>query len=117
MEGHRDPRSRPHAVYRHWSAEGELLYIGATGDPEARWKVHRFKSSWAKSVAKITYEWFPDFRACRRAEREAIVREGPRHNRAKIVLRPASGALSDKGGVPSTTCNDGEQNAAPRGAA
>jgi excinuclease UvrABC nuclease subunit len=77
------------AVYRHFDATGRLLYVGSTGDPEARWKQHQRQSGWVMAglVDSITVEWWPSRAEARAAERVAIRAENPVYNR----LRPKVG--------------------------
>lgn len=45
---------RPHRVYRHYSAAGELLYIGVTSKITERNLGHRMTSAWWPTVAYVT---------------------------------------------------------------
>jgi predicted GIY-YIG superfamily endonuclease len=69
-----------HVVYRHLSADGELLYVGVTGDPYERMKAHRRTSSWWPQVARLVIRVYPSRRAALDAERHAIASESPRYN-------------------------------------
>ncbi|MBP5892819.1 GIY-YIG nuclease family protein [Streptomyces scabiei] len=73
------------ALYRCFDADEELLYVGISYDPTARWKQHQSNSPWWRDVAVRTVEWFDDRPAAEAAERKAIQTEGPRHN---VVHRP-----------------------------
>lgn len=68
------------AVYRHYDADGRLLYIGCSCDPFSRFAVHRSVSSWAHDVANMSVEWFPDRETALCAEKAAILTEKPPHN-------------------------------------
>jgi len=70
---------RPAAVYRLWDAEGNLLYIGSSYDPETRCQGHRDKPWWPR-VASRTDEWHESRGDAYRTELEAIVAEDPQHN-------------------------------------
>ncbi|WP_309318846.1 GIY-YIG nuclease family protein [Streptomyces salinarius] len=70
---------RAAGVYRLWDAEGHLLYIGASYDPERRLQGHRDKPWWL-AVARSAVEWHETRAAAYRAELDAIVAEGPLHN-------------------------------------
>lgn len=74
--------SRPGAVYRHYSAAGELLYIGSTYDPAKRIGGHRCdpRSWWVLQVETVKIEWFDTISEARRAEAAAIAAETPPHN-------------------------------------
>lgn len=69
----------PAAVYRLWDAEGQLLYVGSSYDPEERCKAHRDQPWWPE-VARRTEEWKEHRGAAYIAESEAIATERPRHN-------------------------------------
>jgi hypothetical protein len=72
---------RPHALYRFFDASGALLYIGITAALPARLARHREDKPWWCNVAEIKVEHFPTRRAVLEAEREAIIRERPVHNK------------------------------------
>lgn len=60
------------ALYRHYDASGELLYVGCSHDALARFGQHRTYSAWAQSVVRIELEWFGSRVEALRAERAAI---------------------------------------------
>jgi ribosome-binding protein aMBF1 (putative translation factor) len=66
-------------LYRHFSASGELLYVGISNSTLQRLGSHR-SSDWISEIARIEIERFPDKSAARLAEREAIRSEKPRYN-------------------------------------
>lgn len=70
---------RRHALYRFYS-DTELLYIGITLNPVARWTDHRNHKLWWSDITRITIEHHPTRTAALDAEREAIRTEHPRHN-------------------------------------
>ena len=66
------------AVYRQFSAEGRLLYIGCSSNPAMR---HRTNfTEWRQQVAHITVTWFATREEAHAAEAHAIATEGPVHN-------------------------------------
>lgn len=69
-----------HILYRFFNADGELLYIGVTQDPTARFKSHQHDKSWFSEVATSTMEHFTSRQELMAAELAAIQRESPRHN-------------------------------------
>lgn len=69
----------PAAVYRLWDAEGNLLYIGSSYDPDRRCKSHRAKPWWSE-VARRTEEWHPSRGAAYVEELKAIAVEGSKYN-------------------------------------
>lgn len=77
---------RPHALYRFYAADGELLYIGITASLPTRIGDHRSDKPWWTKVADIKVEHFGDREAVLVAEAVAIRTERPTwnvtHNRA-----------------------------------
>lgn len=69
-----------HALYRFFDAEGELLYVGITMNPAARWPKHRGGKPWWAEVTDITLETFQARAEALAAERQAIKTEHPRYN-------------------------------------
>lgn len=72
-------------LYRMWTADRQLLYIGITGNPAERWMRHRRTKPWWPDVALIgharyTHEW-----KALHAEVRAIRTERPIHNRRSAV--------------------------------
>jgi hypothetical protein len=70
------------ALYRHFDADGILLYVGISRDPGVRRRTHHRRSAWTEFAARETVEWLPDRETAERAEREAIVAERPLFNGA-----------------------------------
>jgi predicted GIY-YIG superfamily endonuclease len=68
------------ALYRIWTAAGELLYVGVTGNPVERWRAHAQRKAWWPEVSLITWEVLPKEHLALTAERAAIRHEKPRHN-------------------------------------
>jgi predicted GIY-YIG superfamily endonuclease len=66
-------------LYRHYDAQGGLLYIGISSEVLRRLGEHR-QSRWYRSIALITIEPFPTWKAAQAAERAAIRAEWPRYN-------------------------------------
>jgi hypothetical protein len=55
-------------VYRHLAADGSVLYVGTTTDPQKRQQNHKQRSSWFADIADVRYDGpMP--------RREALVRE------------------------------------------
>ena len=69
-----------HALYRFYGTDGELLYVGITMNPAARWESHRKQKPWWAEVVGMTVERCVDREAALLAEREAIIRERPAYN-------------------------------------
>ena len=88
MATHSIPNSGPsgqHALYRFFDDTADLLYVGITIDPSARWKKHRQGKHWWHSVRNITIQPCDSREAVLLAEREAIVSERPRYNHVHSV--------------------------------
>lgn len=67
------------ALYRHYAADGALLYIGISHDPEVRWEQHYW---WKQGdSARQTVEWFELRHEALAAEAAAIAAEKPKYNR------------------------------------
>jgi hypothetical protein len=86
--GFQDARSK---VYRLWSADGELLYVGCTaGYVRGRLRDHEKRRPWYAEVAKVTVETVAGYKAGLRVERRAIETESPRYNVRHTRLRAVS---------------------------
>ena len=68
------------ALYRHYDADGALLYVGATTDPDRRAGQHRRYSGWSDRIASTHVQWFDSREAALAAEARAIASENPAHN-------------------------------------
>lgn len=75
-----DRMDRAHALYRFFSSDGRLLYIGITVSVLGRWAGHERDKPWWPEVASATLTHYPSREAVLAAEREAIVAEQPEHN-------------------------------------
>lgn len=82
-------RVNGYAVYRCYSEQGDLLYVGSTGQLGRRFGAHMEKA-WFLQVRGITLEWYRDEVDALNAERLAIHVEHPKYN---IVHRTNAGAL------------------------
>lgn len=71
---------RATAVYRIWSRDGELLYVGTSLSVASRLMTHDATKQWWQEVGSITLVHYPDYRDAVDAERLAINSEGPRFN-------------------------------------
>ena len=67
-------------LYRHFDADGRLLYVGVSLCALMRLRQHQGSSHWAGSIASITIEKFPDRHSASAAEMRAIEWEKPAHN-------------------------------------
>lgn len=75
-----EPVDVPHALYRFWSEDGVLLYVGITQNPGARWKAHSKDKPWWHEVWIVTKENHPSRDAVERAELAAIRYGRPKYN-------------------------------------
>lgn len=75
-----DRARRPRYVYRAYSPQGALLYVGMTLDPSRRLADHGDSTRWWGEVKTIKVEQLPNLEAAQTAERLAIKREHPRYN-------------------------------------
>lgn len=76
-----DPPERT-ALYRLYDAEGQLLYVGISWQPDERLRDHRLgaRKEWTRLVALRTLAWFDSRSEAEAAEFVAIKRERPLHN-------------------------------------
>lgn len=68
------------ALYRHFDAEGLLLYVGISLRPFTRTKEHTVLSRWADQIANVRIEYFPTRKEAMEAEARAVREENPAHN-------------------------------------
>lgn len=69
-----------HVMYRLYSEDGELLYIGITSDIVARMAGHRADKYWWTEVCTKRFEYLESRAELEAAERLAIIREKPLYN-------------------------------------
>jgi predicted GIY-YIG superfamily endonuclease len=75
-------------LYRHYDAQGELLYVGISLNALNRLAQHRDVSLWFNDIAKVTLEQFPCRKTAMDAETEAIQSENPKYNLQKRKKKP-----------------------------
>lgn len=78
-------RDEPTCLYRHWNADGELLYVGISLSSIDRLAAHRSGSPWFREIARIDIEWHSDRLSAMRAERIAIQSESPKYNQRMMA--------------------------------
>lgn len=78
------------ALYRHFDANGVLLYVGVTDDLSTRDKGHSNAATWHANVMRSETEWFNSRIEARAAETKAILQERPAHNRMSAIKEPSS---------------------------
>lgn len=69
-----------HHLYRHFAADGSLLYIGVSLSALHRLSAHKEHSHWFSDIARVEIQAFESREAALTAERKAIKEEKPRHN-------------------------------------
>lgn len=84
-----EQRFEPNALYRFFSADDSLLYVGITKDLGTRLKSHNREKTWFRMVAYIRVEHFDSREDVELAEYRAITEEHPAWN---ITYRVAPGA-------------------------
>jgi predicted GIY-YIG superfamily endonuclease len=75
---------QPTALYRHFDADGKLLYVGISLSVVARLARHVNGSHWARQITMITIEWHSGRPEALAAEAAAIVAERPAFNIAGV---------------------------------
>jgi len=72
-------------LYRHFDAEGRLLYVGISARALQRLATHGAVSHWFHLIVRVTLEHFPSRADALLAEAAAIKAEGPLHNIAGVT--------------------------------
>ncbi|MEO1720939.1 MAG: hypothetical protein AAFR84_00890 [Pseudomonadota bacterium] len=72
------------SLYRHYDADGVLLYVGIALNHVSRLSQHMASASWFYEIARIEVEHFDSRLAAETAERIAIRDERPLHNKAHV---------------------------------
>jgi hypothetical protein len=96
------------AVYRLYGEGGALLYVGAAGVPDSRFRHHARHKPWWAEVARREIEWHADRPAALRAEAQAIIAERPLYN---VVVPLPDGSL--RGSTIRRDLPDIARNASP----
>lgn len=76
---------RPAELYRYFTKDSRLLYVGVSHTTALRGQQHRLTSHWYSEASNITIEKYPTRAAALEAERKAILTEKPIYN----VQRPS----------------------------
>ena len=84
-----------HQLYRHYDADGALLYIGASQSTLQRLSGHRASSHWFWRIALVKIEHYATREQAAQAETAAIAAEQPlfnieRNGKGTRTARPAS---------------------------
>lgn len=94
------------ALYRHFDADGRLLYAGISASPIKRLAEHQ-SSAWFGDIRRVDIVMYPDRAAAEVAERAAIRDEYPVHNKHRTFRRKARPGLA----VPHANPVDAEKAA------
>ena len=78
------PTPRTTCLYRHFDCHGTLLYVGISVTVFSRIAQHRTGSHWANDICRIDVQRYPSWVDAYSAETEAIRKEKPLHNKAKV---------------------------------
>lgn len=90
--------TQPTALYRHFDADGQLLYVGVSNNPPRRLWEHKRRAPWADQIANVSVKWMASREDALDAERAAIRNESPLFNRgmyAPGVYEPVGDAMRD----------------------
>lgn len=79
-ESNMDNSIQKTTLYRYFDSEGELLYVGITGDNTKRQSQHRRNSFWFGEIATASFEHFDERATALEAETLAIRHEKPKYN-------------------------------------
>lgn len=85
-----------HALYRLFSADGVLLYVGITNNAARRFAEHAQAHGWWPEVADCKVEFYSDRLSLLDAEATVIRKEKPRHNVKHNQDRPAPAAAGPR---------------------
>lgn len=85
------------AVYRFFSADNALLYVGRSYDPFRRWATHSGDKVWIEEVARMEPVWFGSLADAVQAEADAIRNEQPRYNDRQPTGRQRPRVVSGRG--------------------
>lgn len=77
-----------HVLYRFFSADGALLYVGITNSPRDRFSQHRSAAPWWEEATSITLTRYTNRNELAAAEIHAIKTENPKYNRTHAQPQP-----------------------------
>lgn len=82
------------ALYRHFDASGELLYVGISLSAVQRLAQHRQTAQWFDRIARIDIEWHDSREQALAAEIQAIMHEQPKCNIQHAGAEPLLAAIA-----------------------
>jgi len=74
--------AKPTDLYRHYNADGDLLYVGISLSAVHRLSQHRCGASWYDQIARVDVTRFASRAEAAKAEADAIRTENPLYNKA-----------------------------------
>jgi hypothetical protein len=74
-------------LYRHFGADGSLLYVGISLSAVVRLAGHNRSSKWANEITRVEVENLPSREEAEAAETVAIQKEKPKYNIRGSVTR------------------------------
>ncbi|MEV1013848.1 GIY-YIG nuclease family protein [Micromonospora sp. NPDC049801] len=80
MRLHHYDRSDRTALYRLYSADGNLIYVGISYTPHSRVLQHRANQPWGGEITRQSIEWYENRAAAEAAEASAIEHDSPTYN-------------------------------------
>lgn len=99
----------PHAVYKMYSKDDTLLYVGCSTNPFGnRLRRHGEERPWIKDVTTVKVAWYPGWEEGTDAEYKAIQDEHPKYNISQPVRGEPHG-----GGHLCPKCGGGIENPRP----
>jgi hypothetical protein len=102
------------ALYRLLAANGRLLYVGISNNPDFRWGTHSNKQPWWDEVADRKIEWLDSREAAAAAEVKAIKEERPLYNKQHSVIGTPTMTISEPLGDPWADSGPGDRLPVPR---
>jgi len=81
------------ALYRHFDADGQLLYVGISLSAVQRLGQHKHNASWFEKIVRIEIEWWPFRDLAEQAEAAAIWHERPAWNVVRPIAEPPPAPL------------------------
>ena len=81
-------KSKPTQLYRAFTEEGDLLYVGISLSVFSRLSAHKKTAEWFEKCSRIDVETFPNRSQAEKAEMKAIKTEFPKFNKQGKVKEP-----------------------------
>lgn len=85
------------ALYRHFDADGRLLYVGLSATPMLRTRTHMNGADWRDAITSVLIESHETREAAEVAERIAIQSEAPAHNKTWAKTAPHDSRAAPEG--------------------